>query len=85
MSLFRPEKRTAQTVASRDFERAPRLSALDDNRDAAESLAMLLRMDGHEVTVVHDGQEALAAFHAMQPEVALLAGGGGRQLPWPHH
>jgi CheY-like chemotaxis protein len=44
----------------------------DDNRDAAESLAMLLRMDGHDVTVVHDGRDALAAFSAVQPEVALL-------------
>jgi len=33
----------------------------DDNRDPADSLAMLLRMEGHDVTVVHDGREALAA------------------------
>jgi CheY-like chemotaxis protein len=29
-------------------------------------------MDGHDVAVVHNGQEALAAFSAFQPEVALL-------------
>src|SRR5665213_2520900 len=29
--------------------------ATSNNRDSAESLAMLLRMEGHEVTVVHDG------------------------------
>jgi PAS domain S-box-containing protein len=44
----------------------------DDNRDAAESLAMLLQMDGHTVTVVHDGQQALASIEASRPEVALL-------------
>lgn len=33
---------------------------------------MLLRIDGHDVTVVHNGKEALAAFSAVQPEVALL-------------
>ena len=44
----------------------------DDNRDAAESLAMLLSLEGHTVTVVHDGQQALAAFQTMQPEFALL-------------
>ena len=44
----------------------------DDNRDAAESLAMLLRMEGHDVTVVHDGREALAAFDTLLPEVAIL-------------
>ena len=49
-----------------------RVLIADDNRDAAESLAALLRMDGHDVTVVHNGQEALAAFSAVQPEVALL-------------
>jgi PAS domain S-box-containing protein len=44
----------------------------DDNGDAGESLAMLLRMDGHEVTVVRDGHEALAAWPTFLPEVALL-------------
>jgi CheY-like chemotaxis protein/two-component sensor histidine kinase len=49
-----------------------RVLIADDNRDAAESLAMLLELDGHEVTVAHDGHEALAAFQSMQPEFALL-------------
>jgi CheY-like chemotaxis protein len=44
----------------------------DDNRDAAESLAMLLQLEGHIVTVVHNGEEALTAFGAVRPEVALL-------------
>ena len=49
-----------------------RVLIADDNRDAAESLATLLRMDGHDVTVVYNGGDALAAFSSMQPEVALL-------------
>ena len=49
-----------------------RVLIADDNRDAGDSLAELLRMDGHDVAVVHNGQEALAAFSAFQPEVALL-------------
>jgi signal transduction histidine kinase/CheY-like chemotaxis protein len=44
----------------------------DDNQDAAESLAVLLRMDGHQVTVAKDGQTALALFEAINPDVALL-------------
>ena len=44
----------------------------DDNRDAAESLAVLLRLEGHEVTVVHNGREALAMFDTLLPEVAVL-------------
>ena len=55
-------------------ESAPgrRILIADDNRDAAESLAMLLSLDGHEVTVVHDGQQAWAAFQTGRPEIALL-------------
>ena len=49
-----------------------RVLIADDNRDAAESLAVLLRMNGHDVTVVHDGREALATLHTLMPEVALL-------------
>jgi PAS domain S-box-containing protein len=49
-----------------------RVLIADDNRDAAESLAMLLSLEGHAVTVVHDGQQALAAFQTVQPEFALL-------------
>jgi PAS domain S-box-containing protein len=44
----------------------------DDNRDAAESLAMLLEMDGHDVHVVHDGRAALSAFTAFKPDIALI-------------
>lgn len=51
---------------------ARRVLIADDNRDAAESLAMLLRMDGHEVAVVHDGRQALSAFQAHNPDVALI-------------
>jgi CheY-like chemotaxis protein len=49
-----------------------RVLIADDNRDAAESLAMLLQMEGHEVTVVHDGHEAVAAFERVRPDAALL-------------
>ncbi len=49
-----------------------RILVADDNRDAAEGLAMLLRMDGHDVAVVHDGQAALAAFAEMRPELAFI-------------
>jgi signal transduction histidine kinase/CheY-like chemotaxis protein len=44
----------------------------DDNVDAGDSLAMLLRGDGHSVTVVRDGEAALPAFAASSPDVVLL-------------
>jgi signal transduction histidine kinase len=44
----------------------------DDNADAAESLAMLLQLHGHEVQQAHDGKLALDKILSMQPDVALL-------------
>jgi PAS domain S-box-containing protein len=49
-----------------------RVLIADDNGDVVESLAMLLRMDGHEVTVAHDGPQALAEFETFQPDFVLL-------------
>jgi signal transduction histidine kinase/ActR/RegA family two-component response regulator len=59
----------AETLAT---ERAVRVLLVDDTVDAAESLAMLLRLWGHEVTVAHDGPAALRAAETQCPEVALL-------------
>ncbi|HEX7185049.1 MAG TPA: ATP-binding protein [Thermoanaerobaculia bacterium] len=52
--------------------RPVRVLVVEDNIDAAESLATLLRIWGHEVHVVHDGLEALDAAREKQPEVVLL-------------
>ena len=49
-----------------------RILVVDDNRDAADSLGMLLRMMGNEVHTAHDGLEAVRAAAAFQPEVVLL-------------
>jgi PAS domain S-box-containing protein len=49
-----------------------RVLIADDNQDAAESLGMLLEIEGHEVRVVHDGRAAVAAFTDFKPDVALL-------------
>jgi CheY-like chemotaxis protein len=49
-----------------------RILIADDNHDAAASLAVLLELEGHEVTVVDDGRAAVAAIARLQPEFALL-------------
>jgi signal transduction histidine kinase/ActR/RegA family two-component response regulator len=49
-----------------------RILVADDNADAATSLGQLLSGRGHEVRVVHDGAEALAAARTLQPDVAFL-------------
>jgi signal transduction histidine kinase len=49
-----------------------RVLVVDDNVDAAESLALLLQTDGHVVRIVHDGAAAVAAAREFDPEVVLL-------------
>ena len=45
---------------------------VDDNRDSAESLAMLLEIKGHEVRTAHDGPEALKILAAFRPRLIIL-------------
>jgi CheY-like chemotaxis protein len=45
---------------------------VDDNVDAAESLAVILRIDGHEVRTTHDGMRAIAMADEFRPHVVLL-------------
>jgi CheY-like chemotaxis protein len=52
--------------------RLRRILVADDNRDAGETLAMLLRLDGHEVHVATDGLEAVEMFGRVNPDVAIL-------------
>jgi CheY-like chemotaxis protein len=44
----------------------------DDNADSAETLAALLRLDGHEVATASDGSEALERVQALRPEIVIL-------------
>jgi PAS domain S-box-containing protein len=69
MSVAEPERRPAlngHAVASK------RILLADDNRDAAESLAIILRLEGHDVELAHDGDAALRAWSEKRPDVALL-------------
>ena len=45
---------------------------VDDNRDSARSLALLLEISGYAVDVTFDGPEALAVFEKSFPEIVLL-------------
>jgi signal transduction histidine kinase/CheY-like chemotaxis protein len=49
-----------------------RILLIDDNRDAADSLCMLLELLGAEVRTVYDGMAALAAFATEIPTAVLL-------------
>jgi CheY-like chemotaxis protein len=54
-------------------KRTPReVLVVEDNRDSAESLKLLLEVFGHRVCVAHDGLAALDSARANRPEVMLV-------------
>jgi PAS domain S-box-containing protein len=59
-----------------DAERAPgprhRILVVDDNRDAAESMAMMLEFLGHETRAANAGNEALEMVETFRPDTILL-------------
>src|SRR5262249_43825213 len=65
----------APTPGAREGPAAPpprRALVVDDNVDAAESLAVVLRLTGHQARTAHSGAEALQAAGAFRPEAVLL-------------
>jgi CheY-like chemotaxis protein len=63
---------TAQSVPSEVPKSRPRVLVVDDNRDAAGTLAELLEMLGSEVSVAHDGASAIVCTDQFKPDVVLL-------------
>ncbi|MGZ5228390.1 MAG: hybrid sensor histidine kinase/response regulator [Burkholderiales bacterium] len=51
---------------------ARRIVVIDDNQDAAESLAMLLRLKGHDVQIAYDGPSGLALALDGAPDCVLV-------------
>jgi PAS domain S-box-containing protein len=49
-----------------------RVLVVDDNVDSAESMAVLLRLYGHEVRLAHDGEAALEEARSFKPDVIFL-------------
>jgi len=49
-----------------------RILIVDDNRDSADSMAILLAMHGYEVRQVYHGRDALAVAAEFHPDAALL-------------
>lgn len=61
-------------VADNGVKAAPerRVLVVDDNRDAAESLAVFLQLGGHSVHTAYDGVEAVEAAESFRPDIVLL-------------
>lgn len=62
-----PQPESNSTTAT-----ARRILVVDDNRDSAESLAMLLKLTGNETHIAYDGLEAIEAAGRINPDVVLL-------------
>ncbi|HET6975161.1 MAG TPA: ATP-binding protein [Pyrinomonadaceae bacterium] len=53
-------------------EQPLRILVVDDNRDSAETLSMLLELMGNELSVAYDGEQAVAMANEIKPDVILL-------------
>jgi CheY-like chemotaxis protein len=61
-----------ESIVSDQARSSARVLIVDDNRDAAQSLALMLDLEGHEVRTAADGLEALEVAEVFRPKVVLL-------------
>jgi CheY-like chemotaxis protein/anti-sigma regulatory factor (Ser/Thr protein kinase) len=67
----RPEK-VSSIAQSRRSPAGRRVLVVDDNADAAETVAAYLRLEGHETKVVTEGNEVLGSAKVFEPQVVVL-------------
>ncbi|HEY4214867.1 MAG TPA: response regulator [Steroidobacteraceae bacterium] len=72
MLIQRPDEHADATEVTAEGTRQRRILVVDDNRDAADSLAMLLEVEGHVTRTAGDGPAALEAIAQFAPELVLL-------------
>ena len=65
-------RRATRFDAARAEKANRRIIVADDNADYAESTAIILRMEGHEVHTAYDGMQTVELCDALRPEVVLL-------------
>jgi signal transduction histidine kinase/CheY-like chemotaxis protein len=70
-----PDAEALPAPSASDAREGPpraRILVADDNHDAAQSLALMLGMEGHEVRTASDGLEALRVAEEFRPQLVLL-------------
>ncbi|AUX44499.1 hypothetical protein SOCE26_059630 [Sorangium cellulosum] len=70
--LTKPAASASRSAPAEGAGKKSCILVVDDNRDSAESMAMLLRRMGHEVHVAFDGPSALDLATRLRPDVVLL-------------
>jgi len=68
----RIEPHVQSPVAARAKSTGRRILVVDDNRDSATTLALLLKMTGNETKTAFDGMEAIVITETFKPDVILL-------------
>src|SRR6185295_3106860 len=63
---------TPEAAVTHDGNAHLRVLVVDDNRDSAESLTMVLELLGHQVSLANDGVEAVEAARKIKPNVVFL-------------
>jgi CheY-like chemotaxis protein len=64
--------KTFEKSSTSDSGGNPRVLVVDDNVDAAVSLARLLKFEGYEVATAHDGTQALQQAQSSHPDIVVL-------------
>ena len=67
MAVVEPPRAQADTRSGKE-----RILVVDDNDDAAELLALMLKEAGYQTTTVYDGPAALEAAQAQTPQIVIL-------------
>jgi len=63
---------SANTASAGSTSVKKRVLVVDDNRDSAKTLAMLLKMTGYETQTADDGASAIESTTSFKPEIILL-------------
>ena len=67
-----PQQSVSNTKGAESKTAAIRILVVDDNRSAAETLQMVLKIMGHEVRMAHDGLEAIDMARSFKPQLVFM-------------
>ena len=72
LPLLPEDSPATATATPSPASRPARILIVDDNRDSANSMALVLKIEGHEVWTAYDGKKAVEVAAREQPAVVLL-------------